>query len=122
MIEQNPHVSIDVTAPVVARVEAAARKFAGQYTIETSAYQRLLEIYCVLCELAEHSDGYVRFADVNNTELAVLTAEAPCFDFGRDDMALLSNLLTLVDHFDAVTSQDGAVLLSVGVAGLWRKA
>lgn len=120
MCEKETNVTIDMVAPVVARVEAAAREFEGKYTLNEDVYQKLLEVFRSLSELAEHSDDYVRFADVKNTELATLTAESDCFDFNREDLALFLDMLSLVDSFDAITTEDCSARISFGMRGLWK--
>ncbi len=120
MTEKSIDVVVDFSAPLAAKIEAAATEYSGKYLLDGDVCKRVLIVYHKFRKFVHQNDGGIKSTDVVNTEMSVLAAELPSVDLYREGLELFSDLLGMVDMFDVSTTKNGDLSIKIGVAGLWK--
>ncbi len=120
MPERNFKVTVDITAPVTAKIEVVAAEYAGKYALNEEVYKRVMNIYKKFRKFALQNDGGIKTTDVCEMDKVKIVAEVPSVDLFREGLDLFSELLALADSVDVFASKDGYLIIEVGVEGLWK--
>lgn len=120
MSEKNFTVTVDIAAPVAAKIEAAATQYEGKYTLNEDVYKCVLKAYKKFRKFALQNDGGIKSTDVYGTDKVKIVAEVPVVDLFREGLDLFTELLAMVDSIDVSASKSGDLIIEVSVAGLWK--
>lgn len=120
MAEKSINVVVDISAPLMAKIEAAATEYSGKYLLDGDVCKRVLTVYDKFRKFVHQNDGGIKSTDVINTKMSVFVAELPSVDLYREGLELFSDLLGIVDMFDVSTTKDGDLSIKIGVTGLWK--
>ena len=112
MIE-NISVTVDVAAPLIAKIEAADR------TVNEAVYKNALAVYRKFRKVVLQNDGDIKSMGVVDGTVKIV-AEVPTMDLFREGLILFSELLTMVDSIDISTAKSGDLTIEVGVTNLWK--
>lgn len=120
MTEKGIKVTVDIYAPLVAKIEAVATEYSGKYLLDGDVCKRVLTVYDKFRKFVHQNDGSIKSTDIINPKWSVFVAELPSVDLYRDGLDLFSELLGMVDMFDVSTAKSGDLSIKVGVSGLWK--
>lgn len=120
MTEKGIKVTVDISAPLVAKIEAVATEYSGKYLLDGDVCKRVLTVYDKFRKFVHQNDGGIKSTDIINPKWSVFVAELPSVDLYRDGLDLFSELLGMVDMFDVSTAKSGDLSIKVGVSGLWK--
>lgn len=120
MSEKNFTVTVDIAAPVAAKIEAVAAEYEGKYAMNNEVYKRVLNTYKKFRKFALQNDGGIKNTDVCGVDKVKIMAEVPAVDLFREGLDLFSELLAMVDSIDVSASKSGDLIIEVSVAGLWK--
>ena len=120
MSEKNFTVTVDIAAPVAAKIEAVAAQYEGKYTLDEDVYKCVLKVYKKFRKFALQNEGGIKSTDVCGADKVKIVAEVPAVDLFREGLDLFTELLAMVDSIDVSVSKDGDLIIEVGVAGLWK--
>ena len=120
MYEENFTVTIDIAAPVAAKIEAVAAEYNGKYVLNDEVYDHVLNVYRKFRKFVVQNDGGIKNIDVHSVDKVKIVAEVPDVDLYREGLDLFSELLAMVDSMDVSVSKSGDLIIEVSVAGLWK--
>lgn len=120
MYEENFTVTIDIAAPVAAKIEAVAAEYNGKYVLNDEVYDHVLNVYRKFRKFVVQNDGGIKNIDVHSVDNVKIVAEVPDVDLYREGLDLFSELLAMVDSMDVSVSKSGDLIIEVSVAGLWK--
>ena len=120
MSEKDFTVTVDIAAPVAAKIEAAAAEYDGKYVLDNAVYRRVLDTYKKFRKFALRNDGGIKSADVIGVDKVKIVAEVPAVDLFREGLEVFSELLAMVDSIDISASKSGDLIIEVSVAKLWK--
>lgn len=120
MPEKDFTVTVDIAAPVAAKIESVATEYKDKYVLDEMIYGKVLDVYRKFKKFTVQNDGGIKNMDIRNVSVVRFSAEVPSVDLFREGLDLFSSLLTMVDSIDVSTSKDGDLAIDVCVAGLWK--